>query len=82
MSGRPSQAILGPFLGVIQDMCLDNADKGREAFSKLKHILRKVGARGKEALIDTMGRALGAVSVHDVRGFFTHCGYRSPDQQL
>jgi transposase len=26
-----------------------------EAFSKLKHILRKIGARGKEALIDAIG---------------------------
>jgi transposase len=29
-----------------------------EAFSKIKHILRKIGARGKEALIEAMGRAL------------------------
>jgi transposase len=53
-----------------------------EAFSKLKHILRKIGARGKEALIEAMGRALGAVSAQDVRGFFVHCGYCAPAQQL
>jgi transposase len=53
-----------------------------EAFAKLKHLLRKSGARTKEALIEAMGRALGAVSAQDVRGFFTHCGYRSPAQQL
>jgi transposase len=53
-----------------------------EAFSKLKHILRKIGARGKEALIEAMGRALEAVSTEDVRGFFAHCGYRAPAQQL
>jgi transposase len=53
-----------------------------EAFSKIKHILRKIGARGKEALIEAMGRALGAVSTEEVRGFFTHCGYRAPAQQL
>jgi transposase len=53
-----------------------------QAFSKLKHILRKIGARGKEALIEAMGRALGAVSAQDVRGFFAHCGYRTPAQQL
>jgi hypothetical protein len=52
-----------------------------EAFSKLKHILRKIGARGKEALVEAMGRALEAVSVEDVRGFFAHCGYRTPAQQ-
>ena len=51
-----------------------------EALSKIKHILRKIGARTKEALIEAMGRALGAVRAEDVRGFFTHCGYRSPAQ--
>lgn len=53
-----------------------------EALSKVKHILRKIGARTKEALIEAMGRALGAVSSEDVRGFFVHCGYRTPAQQL
>jgi transposase len=53
-----------------------------EAFSKLKHILRKIGARTKEALVEAMGRALGAVSAQDVRAFFIHCGYRTPAQQL
>jgi transposase len=53
-----------------------------EALSKVKHILRKIAARTKEALIEAMGRALGAVSAQDVRGFFTHCGYRTPAQQL
>jgi transposase len=53
-----------------------------EAFSKVKHILRKIGARTKEALVEAMGRALGAVSTEDVRGFFAHCGYRTPAQQL
>lgn len=32
-----------------------------EAFSKVKHILGKIGARGNEALIEAMGRALGAL---------------------
>ena len=53
-----------------------------EALSKIKHILRKTGARTKEALIEAMGRALAAVSAQDVRGFFVHCGYRAPAQQL
>ena len=30
-----------------------------QAFSKVKLILRKIGARSKEALIEAMGRALG-----------------------
>jgi transposase len=29
-----------------------------EAFSKVKHILRKIGAHGKDTLIEAMGRAL------------------------
>ena len=54
-----------------------------EAFSKVKHMLRKIGARSKkEALIEAMGRALRAVSAEDVRGFFAHCAYRAPAQQL
>ena len=51
-----------------------------EAFSKVKHILRKIGARTKEALVEAMGRALGAVSARDVQGYFAHCGYRTPAQ--
>ena len=53
-----------------------------EALSKVKHILRKVSARTKETLIEAMSRALGAVSAQDARGFFAHCGYRIPAQQL
>jgi transposase len=53
-----------------------------EALSKVKHLLRKICARTKEALIEALGRALGAVSAQDVRGFFVNCGYRAPAQQL
>ena len=53
-----------------------------EAFAKVKHLVRKIGARTKEALVEAMGRALGAVSAQDVQGFFAHCGYRAPAQQL
>jgi transposase len=51
-----------------------------QAFSKVKGLLRKTEARTREALIDAMGRALDAVTVRDVRGFFWHCGYGSMDQ--
>ena len=65
-------------------LCAYSADLNpiEEAFSKVKHILRKIGARGKEALIEAMGRALEAVSAQDVLGFFAHCGYRTLAQQL
>jgi len=60
-------------------MCLDNTDKGREAFSKIKQLLRVIGVRTKEALVEAIGKALYMVSVQDVKGFFTHCGYRGMD---
>lgn len=53
-----------------------------EALSKIKHILRKIGARTNDALIDAMGLALGAVSARDAGGYFDACGYRTPAQQL
>ena len=53
-----------------------------EAFAKLKTLLRRAGARTREALIEAMGRALGAVTAGDARGFFKHCGYRTPAQLL
>jgi transposase len=53
-----------------------------EALSKIKHLLRRTCARTKEALIETIARALAAVSAEDVRGFFVNCGYGAPAQQL
>ena len=47
-----------------------------EAFSKIKSLLRKAGARSREALIEALGRALEAITSQDARGFFEHCGYR------
>jgi hypothetical protein len=48
-----------------------------EAFAKLKALLRRAGARTLGALIEAMGRALGAVTASDARGFFEHGGYRA-----
>jgi transposase len=53
-----------------------------EAFSKLKGLLRRAGARSREALIEAMGRALEAVTASDARGFFEHRGYRPLAQPL
>lgn len=53
-----------------------------EAFAKLKALLRKAGARTREALLDAMGRALDAVSASDATGFLEHRGYRQPAQPL
>jgi transposase len=53
-----------------------------EAFSKVKAILRKVGARGREALVQAMGVALSAITSRDALGFFEHCGYHQPARLL
>ncbi len=53
-----------------------------EAFSKVKGILRKAGARRREALVEATGRALDAVTPQDIRGFYADCGYRLPSQSL
>jgi len=54
-----------------------------EAFSKIKHLLvRKAGARVREALVGTIARALAAVTIEDAAGWFVHAGYRSQDQPL
>ena len=51
-----------------------------EAFSKIKNIVRKAGARTRELLDEAMGEAMSAVTLEDVLGWFTHCGYAARDQ--
>jgi transposase len=53
-----------------------------EAFSKIKNILRKVGARTHEALLEAMAEALSAVTSRDAAGWFDHCGYEVEVQYL
>jgi len=53
-----------------------------EAFSKVKGILRRVGARTREALLEATGEALEAVSRRDAAGWFNHCGYVVPHHSL
>jgi transposase len=53
-----------------------------EAFSKVKGILRRVGARTREALLEATGEALDAVSRRDAAGWFNHCGYAVPHHSL
>ena len=59
-----------------------NLNPIEEAFSKVKQLLRKIAPRTKGALMDAMGLALGAVSIQDTGGYFAHCGYHAPVQQL
>jgi transposase len=53
-----------------------------EAFAKIKGLLRKVGARTREALLEAIGRALEAVTTKNAWGFFEHRGYRATAQLL
>jgi transposase len=53
-----------------------------EAFAKIKSLLRKAEARSREALIESIGQAISAVSARDARGFFEHCGYRAVAQSF
>ncbi|HLL41284.1 MAG TPA: IS630 family transposase [Rubrobacteraceae bacterium] len=53
-----------------------------EAFSKVKGIVRKAGARTRGTLDEAVGEALSAVTPQDAAGWFAHCGYRTLDQPL
>ena len=53
-----------------------------EAFSKIKGLVRKAEARGREALVEVMGKALNAVSARDAKAFFEHRGYHRAVQLL
>jgi hypothetical protein len=51
-----------------------------EAFSKVKHLLRKAKAGTIDALFEATAAALLAVSAGDALGYFEHCGYRLPQE--
>ncbi len=48
-----------------------------EAFSKIKGLLRRAGARTRESLVEAIGVALSAVTLEDAAGWFAHCAYGS-----
>ncbi len=52
-----------------------------QAFSKIKAVLRGLGARARDALIDAIGRAVETVTREDAVAWFTHAGYALPDQE-
>ena len=53
-----------------------------EAFSKIKGLVRKEGARVREVLLEAIGRALASVTTEDAAGWFAHAGYWPQDQPL
>ena len=51
-----------------------------QAFSKLKAILRRLGARTREALPEAVRLALDAITRDDAAAWFAHAGYALPAQ--
>lgn len=51
-----------------------------QAFSKLKAILRRLGARTRETLEWAVGVAVEAITPADAIAWFAHAGYALPDQ--
>jgi transposase len=51
-----------------------------QAFSKIKAILRGLGARTKEALQEAVRLATEAITRHDAAAWFAHAGYALPAQ--
>jgi transposase len=48
------------------------------AWSKVKALLRRAGARTARRLYGAIAHALRAVTPEDARGWFRHCGYSVP----
>ena len=51
-----------------------------QAFSKIKAVLRRIGARTKEALWEAMRVAVEAITQQDAAAWFAHAGYALPAQ--
>ena len=51
-----------------------------QAFSKIKAVLRRIGARTTEALWEAMRVAVEAITQEDAAAWFAHAGYPLPAQ--
>jgi transposase len=51
-----------------------------QAFSKIKALLRGLGARTREALLEAVRLAVDAITPEDATGWFAHAGYALPAQ--
>ena len=51
-----------------------------QACSKIKALLRGLGARTRDALQEAVRLAIAAITREDRAAWFTHAGYRLPDQ--
>ncbi len=45
-------------------------------------MLREAEVRTYDAVVETIGRALSAVTAQDALGYFEHCGYHASDRPL
>ena len=53
-----------------------------ECWSKIKTVLRTVGARTKAALSEAVQEAWQRITPEDTQGWFEHCGYRRASAQM
>jgi transposase len=65
---------------------LDVSLSSVKRYARITHeggcLLRWIGARTSEALVEAVGRATCAVTTHDALGFFEHCRYQRAIQPL
>ena len=51
-----------------------------QTFSKIKAVLRRLGARVRDALVEAIRLAVDAITPEDAGAWFAHAGYPLPDQ--
>ena len=80
----PLQRALSPLLLLLFEPAGNAALRASlPTLSKIKQLLvRKAGPRVREALVETIGRALAAITLEDAASWFAHAGYGSQDQHL
>jgi transposase len=52
-----------------------------QTFSKIKALLRGLGARARDVLVEAIRRAVSAITRDDAVAWFTHARYPLPDQE-
>ena len=57
--------------------CSPDLNPLENAYSKLKALMRRAGARTVDALTKLVGRSIKAFTPADCRGYFAHAGYRT-----
>jgi transposase len=53
-----------------------------EVFSNCKTAVRRAGASTREALEVARGQAVLTITAQDAQGWFQHCGYLLPEQEI